>query len=179
MDSKYIILIVILGCAFQAYAAPPSNSVALQEDKLRDAREAMDQAQNRLQQNLVSALSNLANATSQASANVSRAANTMIRGLVTNSFSLAGVMAYMPRLILLDGPNQFVETLRLIRTNQIRLPNDINSAIDTLIAFTNQQRESGIGNNFTPLVTFLPNLFSGFENFLVTFIDSVFNVVAN
>ncbi|CAG7730077.1 unnamed protein product [Allacma fusca] len=176
MDSKYIALLVILGFACQAFAAP-SNT--LEEDKLRDARQSVTDAEKGLQQNLITALTNLSNATSQASANVSRAANTLMKGLVTNSFSLAGVFAYMPRLILMDGPTQFVETLRLIRSNQIRFPNDVDSAIDTLIAFTNQQRDSGIGNNFTPLVTFLPNLFTGFENYLTTFIDSVFSVITN
>ncbi|CAG7732706.1 unnamed protein product [Allacma fusca] len=183
MESKSLfVLAVILGCAFQAHAATTSNGATLnnlEESKLRDARQALNQAQNQLQQNLVSALTNLANATAQAGTNVSRAANVLMRGMIQNSFSLAGVVGYMPRLILLDGPTQFVETLRLVRNNQIRLPNDVDSAIDTLIAFANQQRDSGIGNNFTPVVTFLPNLFTGVGDFLTTVIDSVFTVIAN
>lgn len=102
----------------------------------------------------------------------------MIRGLVTNTFSLGGVVAYMPRLIFLDGPTQFIETLRLIRSNQIRLPNDVDSAIDTLLVFAGQVRDSGVGENFSPLITFFPNIFVGVGDFLTTLIDSVFNFIA-
>jgi hypothetical protein len=127
---------------------------------------------------LINALGSLANASAVAGTNVSRAAATMIRGLVTNSFSLGGVVAYMPRLIFMDGPSQFIETLRLIRTNQIRLPNDMNSAIDTLLVFAGQVRDSGITGNFAPLVTFFPNIFAGVGDFLTTLIDSVFTFIA-
>ncbi|CAG7730079.1 unnamed protein product [Allacma fusca] len=176
MDSKFLYLLMVLALAFQAQAAPGKT---LKDEKIRDARQSVDQANTRLQQNLISTLASLANVTAEANANVSRSANVLMRELVTNWAALAGVFAYMPRLILMDGPTQFVETLKLIRSNQIRFPNDVDSAIDTLIAFANQQRDSGIGSNFTPLVTFLPNLFTGFEKYLTTFIDSVFNVIAN
>ncbi|CAG7838609.1 unnamed protein product [Allacma fusca] len=176
MESKYLILAFILGCALQIQAAPDRS---LDEVSFRQSRQIAEQAQTRLQQNLVSSLASLANVTSHANTNISRAANTLMRGVVTNTVSLAGVFAYLPRLILLDGPTQFVETLRLIRSNQIRVPTDMDTAIDNLIAYANQQRESGIGKNFEPLTTFLPNMFTGFEKYLTTFIDSVFNVIGN
>jgi len=142
------------------------------------AREALAGATNTLQNNLIGALTSLANASAIAGTNVSRAAAVLVRGLVTNTFSLGGVVAYMPRLIFLDGPTQFIETLRLIRSNQVRLPNDMNSAIDTLLVFAGQVRDSGVGNNFSPLVTFFPNVFVGVGDFLTTFIDSVFTFIA-
>lgn len=109
---------------------------------------------------------------------MSNAAALMIRGLVTNTFSLGNVVAYMPRLIFLDGPTQFIETLRLIRSNQIRLPTDMSSAIDTLLVFAGQVRDSGVGENFSPLVTYFPNIFAGVGDFLTTLIDSVFTFIA-
>ncbi len=131
-----------------------------------------------LQTNLITALTSLANASAVAGTNVSHAAATLIRGLVTNTFSLGSVVTYMPRLIFLDGPTQFIETLRLIRSNQIRVPSDMNGAIDTLLVFASQVRDSGIGENFSPLVTFFPNIFAGVGDFLTTLIDSVFSFIA-
>ncbi|CAG7835784.1 unnamed protein product [Allacma fusca] len=176
MESKYLIgLIFIFGCIYQGSCAPPSKS--LRDAKLRDARQALDQAEKVLQNNLITALVSLSNPTAKAGTNVSKAANVLIRDISSNYFSLVGVVGYLPKLILMDGPTQFVETLKLVRANQIRAPNDVNSAIDTLIAFANQQRDSGIGNNFTPVVTFLPNLFKGVGDYLTTVIDSVFTIV--
>ncbi|CAG7717814.1 unnamed protein product [Allacma fusca] len=174
MDSKFLYLFMVLALAFQAQAAPDKT---LKDERIRDARQSVDQANTRLQQNLISTLASLANVTAEANTNVSRAAHVLTRELITNWAALAGVFAYMPRLILMDGPTQFVETLKLIRSNQVRFPNSVDSAIDTLIAFANQQRDSGIGSNFTPLVTFWPNLLTGFEKYLTTFIDSVFKVI--
>lgn len=104
----------------------------------------MEGATNQLQSNLIGALGAMANASQIAGQNVSRSAALMIRGLVTNTFQVGGVVAYLPRLIFLDGPTQFIETLRLIRSNQVRLPNDIDSSIDTLLTFAGQFRDSGI-----------------------------------
>lgn len=154
------------------------QSVQIGEKNVRDARQALEGATTTLQNNLINALTSMANASAIAGQNVSRAAAIMIRGLVTNTFSLGGVVAYMPRLIFLDGPTQFIETLRLIRSNQVRIPNDMNSAIDTLLVFAGQVRDSGVGENFSPLVTFFPNIFAGVGDFLTTFIDSVFTFIA-
>jgi len=149
----------------------PNSPVDLQ---VGVARQALESASGQLSNNFIKALAGLANASAIAGANVSHAANVMMRGVVTNTVQLGGVLAYMPRLIFLDGPTQFVEVLRLIRSNQIRLPNDIDSAIDTLISFANQYRDSKIGENFNPAFTFLPNLFKGVGDFMVTFLDSLF-----
>jgi hypothetical protein len=181
MDSKYLlVLAVILGCAFQVSARPeyePANEIS--DVKVRAARQAIEQATSTLQNNLINSLTRLANASAIAGQNVSRAAAVMLRKLTTNTVSLAGVVAYMPRLIFLDGPTQFIEVLRLVRSNQIRIPNDMDSAIDTLIAFANQTRDSGIGENFTPAFTFLPNLFNGVGDFFTTIIDSLFTFIGN
>jgi len=169
------IFAVVLNLILLTTAAPRNQ---LEEEKVRDARQSLEQASGQLQNNLVSALTSLANASSVAGTNVSNAAAIMIRGLLTDTFQLGGVVAYMPRLIFLDGPTQFVEVLRLIRSNQIRIPNDVDSAIDTLISFANQYRDSSIGDNFTPAFTFLPNLFRGVGDFMVTLLDSLFAFIA-
>jgi len=155
----------------------PQNRESIEEAD-RKARQALQGATSQLQNNLINALSSMANASAVAGQNVSRAAATMIRGLVTDTFSLAQVVAYMPRLLLLDGPTQFMETLRLIRSNQIRLPSDMDSAIDTLLVFAGQVRDSNIGENFTPLVTFFPNIATGLGGFLTTLVDSVFTFIS-
>lgn len=113
--------------------------------------------------NFINILTRVANASEIAGSNVSRAAALLIRGVVREGFNLGSVATYLPRLIFLDGPNQFIETLRLIRSNQLRLPNDMDSAIDTLITFTGSIRDSGINNNFAPVVEFFPNIFTGVE----------------
>lgn len=152
--------------------------VGIPADRVRDARQAMQGATNQFRNNLIGALAHMANASNIAGQNVSRSAAVMIRGIITDTFQLTGVLAYMPRLIFLDGPTQFIETLRLIRSNQVRLPNDIDSSIDTLLVFAGQFRESGIPNNFLPFINFFPNLFNGVGNFLTTLIDSVFVFIA-
>ncbi|CAL8079243.1 unnamed protein product [Orchesella dallaii] len=180
MENKYIIVVaLILGCASTAFCRPNSRQVMeIPAERVRDARQAMEGATNQLQNNLVNALSAMANASAIAGQNVSRSAALMIRGLVTNTFQLGGVVAYMPRLIFLDGPTQFIETLRLIRSNQVRLPNDLDSSIDTLLTFAGQFRDSGIPQNFEPFINFFPNIFAGVGDFLTTLIDSVFVFIA-
>lgn len=70
----------------------------------------------------------------------------------------------MPRLIFLDGPSQFIETLRLLRSGQIRVPTDMDSAIDTLINFASSVRTAQITMNVaTPFLAAFPNLFRGAE----------------
>ncbi|OXA52859.1 uncharacterized protein LOC110851576 [Folsomia candida] len=181
MDSKKIIfiaLVLVASCHAHPQAPKVSTTDQVQEEKVGLARQALEGATNTLQNNLISSLTTLANSSAIAGANVSNAAALMIRGLVTNTFSLGNVVAYMPRLIFLDGPTQFIETLRLIRSNQIRLPTDMSSAIDTLLVFAGQVRDSGVGENFSPLVTYFPNIFAGVGDFLTTLIDSVFTFIA-
>jgi len=180
MNSQHFFLLALtLGCLVQvAVSRPEVVRNQVEEQKVRDARQALEQASGQLSNNLITALTNMANASALAGTNVSRAANLMIRNLLTDTFQLGGVVAYMPRLIFLDGPTQFVEVLRLIRSNQIRIPNDVDSAIDTLISFANQYRDSNIGSNFNPAITFLPNLFRGVGDFMVTLLDSLFSFIA-
>jgi len=177
-SNAFILLVLVLGCSAQAFARPEAVRNQVEEQKVRDARQALEQASGQLSNNLITALTNMANASALAGTNVSRAAAVMVRGLLTDTFQLGGVVAYMPRLIFLDGPTQFIEVLRLIRSNQIRIPNDVDSAIDTLISFANQYRDSAIGDNFTPAFTFLPNLFRGVGDFMVTLLDSLFTFIA-
>ncbi|ODM98362.1 hypothetical protein Ocin01_08308 [Orchesella cincta] len=83
---------------------------------------------------------------------------------VQDSFNIGSIGIYIPRLIFLDGPNQFIETMRLVRQGSIRLPTDTDTAIDTLINFAGSVRDSNIPNNLTvPLVSFFPNIFRGAE----------------
>lgn len=154
------------------------NLTGLPDDSVRDARQALQGATNQLQNNLINVLSHIANSSHIAGVNVSRSAAFMIRSIISNTFSLTGVVAYMPRLIFLDGPTQFIETLRLVRTNQIRLPNDVDSAIDTLLTFAGQFRDSGIPQNFAPAINFFPNIFAGVGDFMSSLIDSVFVFIA-
>jgi hypothetical protein len=116
----------------------------------------------------------MANASEIAGTNVSRAAAILIRGTVREGFNLGSVATYLPRLLFLDGPNQFMETLRLIRSNQIRLPQDMDGAIDTLMVFAGSVRDSNIGGNFSPLVEFFPNVFTGVERFVQDLLYNVF-----
>lgn len=76
--------------------------------------------------NFLHSLYQMANNTAITGTNVSRAAGTLIRGFVQDQFNLASIAFYFPRLIFLDGPTQFIETLRLIRSNQLRAPMNMN-----------------------------------------------------
>ncbi|ODM98369.1 hypothetical protein Ocin01_08311 [Orchesella cincta] len=128
-----------------------------------------------VQTNFLQTLYTMANASAVTGSDVSRASATLIRGYVQDSFNLVSLTAYFPRLIFLDGPTQFIETLRLIRANQIRIPNDMNSAIDTLINFASQARESQITMNIgTPFFSFFPNVFRGAELLSTNLLYSVF-----
>lgn len=103
---------------------------------------------------------------------------TLTRAVVSNTFDLGSVVAYMPKLLLLDLPTQFVEVLRLIRRNEVRVvPTDVNGAIDSILAMTRQAEESGITRQiFDPIVRFLPNMLSGVHDFLQTIIGTTANV---
>lgn len=96
--------------------------------------------------------------------------------LVNNTIDLAGVVGYLPRLLVQDLPTQFVEVLVLIRRNEIRAPVDVQTAIDNILVVTRQAQESGITDRlFGPITRFLPNLLSGVNNFLVTIFNNVFS----
>jgi hypothetical protein len=117
-----------------------------------------------VQTNFLNTLYSMANASAVGGAQVSRAAGTLIRGLVQDQFSFGSLGAYLPRLIFLDGPTQFIETLRLIRSGQLRVPMDMDSAIDTLINFAQFVRESPTTMYLgTPFLSFFPNIFRGTE----------------
>jgi len=132
--------------------------------------------QETVRNNLLDALYRMANASAIAGTNVSRAAATVIRGFVQDSFNIGSIGAYIPRLIFLDGPSQFIETMRLVRQGQIRLPSDMDSAIDTLITFAGSVRDSPIPSNLVnPFVAFFPNIFRGSETLVG---ETLFNVFA-
>lgn len=78
--------------------------------------------QETVRTNFLSTLMVMAESSAIIGANASRAASTVIRGIVQDSFSLGSIGVYLPRLIFLDGPTQFIEMLRLVRTNQIQIP---------------------------------------------------------
>ncbi|CAL8103299.1 unnamed protein product [Orchesella dallaii] len=120
--------------------------------------------ENVVRVNFLQTLFVMANGTAVIGTRASRAAATLIRGFVQDSFNLVSISAYFPRLIFLDGPTQFIETLRLVRAGQLRVPMDIDSAIDTLINFASNVRSSQISMNLgTPFLSFFPNIFRGAE----------------
>ncbi|CAL8103293.1 unnamed protein product [Orchesella dallaii] len=132
--------------------------------------------QDTVRNNLLDALYRMANASAVTGTNVSRAAATVIRGFVQDSFNIGSIGVYIPRLIFLDGPSQFIETMRLVRQGSIRLPTDTDSAIDTLINFAGSVRDSNINTNLaTPFVSFFPNIFRGAETLVG---ETLFNVFA-
>ncbi|ODM98363.1 hypothetical protein Ocin01_08309 [Orchesella cincta] len=138
--------------------------------RLKQAIKAAKQIENGpLQQavrtNFLHTLYLMANASAVIGTNVSRSSATLIRGFVQDSFNLGSIGVYLPRLIFLDGPSQFIETLRLVRTNQIRIPSDMDSAMDTLINFASSVRDAPVTNNVSnPFLSFFPNIFHGAES---------------
>lgn len=149
------------------------------EEAVRSVRQ-LGQNQGPIQEtvrnNLLDGLYRMANASQIAGTNVSRAAAIVIRGFVQDSFNIGSIGVYIPRLIFLDGPSQFIETMRLVRQGQIRLPNDMDSAIDTLINFAGSVRDSNIPTNLAnPLVNFFPNIFRGAETLVG---ETLYNVFA-
>jgi len=140
--------------------------------------DAVQGATTRFQTNLVTVLNGLANTTVDAGQNVTRALATLTRAVVTNTVDVGMVVAYMPRLILLDLPTQFVEVLKLIRRNEVRvIPTDVNGAIDNILAMTRQAEESGITRRiFDPIAKFMPNMLNGVHDFLQTIIGTTANV---
>ncbi|CAG7825992.1 unnamed protein product [Allacma fusca] len=141
----------------------------------QELRQAQAGAAQQLQTNLLTVLNGLAESAANRGANVTRAIHTLTQAVVKNTFDLAGVVAYMPRLMLLDLPTQFVEVLQLARRNQLSMPNDVNSAIDTVTALANQAQDSRISENvFGPIIRFLPNMLNGMQTFLQTIIGNVF-----
>ncbi len=96
--------------------------------------------------------------------------------LVNNTIDLAGVVGYLPRLLIQDLPTQFVEVLRLIRRNEIRAPSDVGTAIDNVLVIVRQAQDSGITDRlFGPITRFLPNLLTGVNDFMVTIFNNVFS----
>jgi len=135
-------------------------------ETLKQVKQGLDPniIEKTVQTNFLGSLYAMANASAIGGAQVSRAAGTLIRGLVQDQFTFASIAAYLPRLIFLDGPTQFIETLRLIRSGQVMIPRDMDSAIDTLINFAQQARESQVFMNVgTPFLSLFPNIFRGSE----------------
>lgn len=178
--------IAILGLV--AIAAATAAIIDSRADQLISPNERLEQAvravrqlnngpiQETVRNNLLDALYRMANASTIAGTNVSRAAATVIRGFVQDSFNIGSIGAYIPRLIFLDGPSQFIETMRLVRQGQIRIPMDMNSAIDTLITFAGSVRDSQIPNNLVnPFVDFFPNIFRGSETLVGSTLFNVFS----
>jgi len=177
MESKYLVIVIAFGFVALSEGAvrghrqlPPVESIPVDRLRQLSAEPVTDGVRN----NFISVLTRMANASEVAGTNVSRAAAILIRGTVREGFNLGSVATYLPRLLFLDGPNQFIETLRLIRSNQIRLPNDMDSAIDTLITYAGSFRDSGIGGNFAPVIEVFPNLFNGVETFVQDLLYNVF-----
>jgi len=169
MNSKQLVLLALaFGCVAMAEGRRHHRS---QEGRQLNPEGPINEG---VRNNFISILTRIGNATEIAGTNVSRAAALMIRGIVREGFNLGSVATYIPRLLLLDGPNQFIETLRLVRSNQLRLPTDMDTAIDTLITFTGSVRDSGIGGNFAPLVEFFPNIFTGVEKFVQDLLYNTF-----
>ncbi|OXA41791.1 uncharacterized protein LOC110859873 [Folsomia candida] len=176
MNSKQIVILTLaIGCVAVVNAGYRQTY-----GRAVDARQLNPEAPvtEGVRNNFISILTRVANASEIAGTNVSRAAALLVRGVVREGFNLGSVATYLPRLLFLDGPNQFIETLRLIRSNQLRLPNDMDSAIDTLITFTGSVRDSGITGNFSPVVEFFPNIFTGVEKFVQDLLYNVFSWLA-
>ncbi|CAL8103296.1 unnamed protein product [Orchesella dallaii] len=148
--------------------------------RLKQAIKAAKQIENgplqeTVRNNFLNTLSLMANASAVTGTNVSRSAATLIRGFVQDSFNLGSIATYLPRLIFLDGPSQFIETLRLVRTNQIRIPSDMDSAMDTLINFASSVRDAPVVNNLAnPFLSFFPNVFRGAESLAGNVLYNVF-----
>jgi len=164
--------------ARQAAGAPPAvPSLPPQEHWTDQVRIAANGATERLSQNMVTVLGSLAETSRQAGYNYTRAFATLTRAIVTSTIDLTGVVAYMPRLLLLDLPNQFTEVLRLVRRNEVRVPSSVNEAIDSILVLTRQAEESGITNRiFGPVTRFLPNILNGAHDFLQQIFTTMYTV---
>lgn len=128
-----------------------------------------------VRKNLATYLTRISNSSGSGSRNVSEAASILVRHVVGEAFNIGSVATYIPRLFFLDGPNQFIELLKLYRSNQLKVPQDVDSAIDTLITYSAATKESQIGTNFYPIVEAFPNLFAGVEIFVQDLLYNVFN----
>jgi hypothetical protein len=174
----FAVLIVTVHGQDPTTVGPVSSSTTTPSGWRVTLTNAVQGATDRFQVNFVTVLNGLQNTTVDAGQNVTRALATLTRAVVTNTLDLGGVVAYMPKLMLMDLPNQFVEVLRLIRRNEIRVvPTDVNGAIDSILAMTRQAEESGITKRiFDPIVNFLPNMMNGVHDFLQTIIGTTANV---
>jgi len=134
--------------------------------------------ENGVKNNIIHSLSLIGSNTAILGANQTFASAILIRTLVREGFNLGSVAAYLPKLIFLDGPNQFIETLRLVRSNRVNpFPNDVNGAIDNMITLANSVRDSGITTNLYPVAEFFPNVFRGVERFVQQFMYNAFSWV--
>lgn len=140
-------------------------------------RVAVNGANERMTQNMVVVLSSLSVTMRDAGLNNTRALAAFTRAISNGVVDLTGVVAYMPRLLALDLPNQFTEVLRLVRRNEVRVPSSVNEAIDSILVLTRQAEESGINQRvWGPVARFLPSLFNGAHDFLQTIFTTMFNV---
>lgn len=184
MSSDKIFALCLLAMCF---AAVSSASIDPRADIITDPQQRLEEAVRSVRQlnagpiqetvrgNLLDSLSRMAMASQIAGTNVSRAAATVIRGFVQDSFNIGSIGAYIPRLIFLDGPNQFIETMKLVRQGQIRVPMDMDSAVDTLINFAGSVRDSPVTmNTINPFTQFFPNIFRGAETLVGETLLNVF-----
>jgi len=165
--------------ARQAAPSPPEAIPTLipMEHWTEQVRVAVAGASSRLSQNMVVVLGGLAETSREAGLNGTRAFAHLTRAIITNTIDLTGIVAYMPRLLLLDMPNQFTEILRLVRRNEVRVPSSVNEAIDNILVLTRQAETSGINERvFGPVVRFMPNILNGVHDFLQQIFTTMFTV---
>ncbi|CAG7716318.1 unnamed protein product [Allacma fusca] len=124
---------------------------------------------------ILSELQTLAHLTINSFSNVTLAAHQLISELANETISLAGVVGYLPELILLDGPQQLLETLKIIRQESDKKS---LSALDTVIIFLEGDSKHGekIKENIKPIFSFFPRIFHSVGTFFHTIFDTIWDL---
>jgi hypothetical protein len=131
-----------------------------------------DEILRKLRQNILTELRILAHLAIDSFTNVTHAAHELITDLASETLSLASVIAYLPELILLDGPAQLLETLKIIRNHSSK---DKHSALDTVIFFLEGDTKPArkIRKNIKPAFSFLPKVFYSVGTFFHRIFDTL------
>lgn len=134
----------------------------------------------KITRNLVAVLMAIADAVGQVHPKITQAAHELIRGISDDIFGVAEAFAYVPEFLLMEAPNQFIESLKFIVEHRKKLTKkgkfNLKEAVKVLEAWVAKVMETGAqaGMNFVSLWTFWPSVLKNFKQFYRAAVDGIF-----
>ena len=123
----------------------------------------------------------IADAVEQTQPRVTLAAHELVRGISEDIFGVMEALAYVPEFLLLEAPNQFIESLKFLAEHRKKLKTKkgklkMKEAVKVLEDWLAMVMANGAqaGMNFASLWTFWPSVLKNFKQFYRAAVDGIF-----